>query len=107
MSGDKVTEQPRTVSVGSTDWFASLREYVDAEELAKTRRMFDGHHVSHDLIVIATALRGLAESCDDAAEFALADERPLKAEEYQQRGAAYRKCYKTLVKVWDGREANT
>lgn len=98
--------EPPTVAVPSSDWFASLREYVSADEIAKTRQIFDGH-VSHELIVIVTAIRGLAESCDEAAQFAYDDERPFKGEEYEQRASAYRQCHKALVEAWDGHdEAN-
>jgi hypothetical protein len=89
------------VGIGTSDWFASLRDYVTADEIAKTKKIFDGH-CSMELIVIATALRGLAEFTVESANLAEADERPFKAEEFLSRSADYRAIYDKIVEVWDG-----
>lgn len=87
--------------VGPDGLFASFREYVTPEEVAKTRDILDGQ-CSHELIVIATALRGLAEACDEAAQFCHDDGRELTGEDWQYRAQRYRNCYEKIVEEWDG-----
>lgn len=88
----------------SSDWFSSfLKEgYVTAEGIEKTKRIFECGQASHEVIVIATALRSLAEACDDAAQFCRDDERDLTAEAWDQRAGNYRNCYHKLVEEFDG-----
>jgi hypothetical protein len=102
-AGDKDQEVVRELN--RLNLISCLAEYVSAEEIAKTKEIFDGT-CSQDLIVIATALRGLAEACDDAAQFAHDDERHGKAEEFEQRAEAYRACYQKCIEVWDGDDSS-
>ena len=100
-SRSSAVEPSATEKPTPRDHFASLREYVTDEGISKSKEVFDGC-ASFEVLVIATALRELADSCSDAAQFANDDDRPLKAEEFESRAGRYIACYNKIVEEWDG-----